>query len=282
MDLQQLQKIYPAACLHSYPAEDPAYLSLATKEGFLWLLQADLSVTEKKLLRALQSAPTPAAAVQNRPWYEALFHHQGVPKKGAFRLIQLKCPTLDKISAETLKMILPQMADFIFLSDSYGVLVETFRPDALTTEELEGVFLALDSDLNSYSRLFKGSFYADAMDFTRIFQEEEQLFLHLLTAQPQKKIFDTAAATLSFFAQANVKDSYLMQSLFAQWQDPESEKIIAALWQTQGNVSLAAKELFMHRNTLQYKVDKFQQASNLNLKNMNDLFLCYLLQSTFD
>ncbi|WP_227869161.1 helix-turn-helix domain-containing protein [Tetragenococcus halophilus] len=50
----------------------------------------------------------------------------------------------------------------------------------------------------------------------------------------------------------------------------------------QGNISSAAKELFMHRNTLQYKVDKFQEQTKTNLKKMDDLFLCYLLILTFN
>ncbi|WP_052077226.1 helix-turn-helix domain-containing protein [Tetragenococcus muriaticus] len=62
-----------------------------------------------------------------------------------------------------------------------------------------------------------------------------------------------------------------MQSLFSEWFESEFIQMIAALWKTQGNLSSAAKELFMHRNTLQYKVDKFQQQTKTNLKKMDDL-----------
>ncbi|AYW51335.1 hypothetical protein C7H83_13095 [Tetragenococcus halophilus] len=73
-----------------------------------------------------------------------------------------------------------------------------------------------------------------------------------------------------------------MQSLFVEWFNPEFIKIISKLWEMQGNISSAAKELFMHRNTLQYKVDKFQEQTKTNLKKMDDLFLCYLLILTFN
>ena len=42
-------------------------------------------------------------------------------------------------------------------------------------------------------------------------------------------------------------------------------------------MTLAAKKLYVHRNTLQYQVEKFEKSSGLNLKNMDDLVLCYLV-----
>lgn len=59
--------------------------------------------------------------------------------------------------------------------------------------------------------------------------------------------------------------------------DEDMALIISALWKHQGNISSTAKELFMHRNTLQYRIDKFYDQTNLSLKNMDDLVLAYLL-----
>ncbi|EGO7946525.1 hypothetical protein FEW58_000670 [Enterococcus faecalis] len=59
--------------------------------------------------------------------------------------------------------------------------------------------------------------------------------------------------------------------------DSELKKIIIQLWKSQGNVSTTAKSLYMHRNTLINKIEKYFLDSDLNLKNMDDLFFCYLL-----
>jgi len=72
-----------------------------------------------------------------------------------------------------------------------------------------------------------------------------------------------------------------MQALYESWFDEDVPEIIESLWNNQGNVSSAAKDLFMHRNTLQYKIEKFQTQNITNLKKMNDLFLCYLLVVSF-
>nr|WP_223156077.1 helix-turn-helix domain-containing protein [Desemzia sp. C1] len=69
-----------------------------------------------------------------------------------------------------------------------------------------------------------------------------------------------------------------MQKLKAETVfDAEFKELILAMWKSQGNISVAAKSLYIHRNTLQYRIDRFHQASGLSLRNMDDLLLCYLL-----
>lgn len=53
--------------------------------------------------------------------------------------------------------------------------------------------------------------------------------------------------------------------------------VIVMLWQEQGNLAKTAQHLYIHRNSLQYKLEKFRLASGLNVKNLNDLTLSYLL-----
>lgn len=39
-------------------------------------------------------------------------------------------------------------------------------------------------------------------------------------------------------------------------KDTDIQPIISALWKNQGNISSTAKDLFMHRNTLHYRLEK--------------------------
>lgn len=52
--------------------------------------------------------------------------------------------------------------------------------------------------------------------------------------------------------------------------------IILTLWKEQAVLTRTAQELYIHRNTLMYRLDKFQEQTGLSLKNMDDLTLCYL------
>ena len=60
-------------------------------------------------------------------------------------------------------------------------------------------------------------------------------------------------------------------------KDTDIQPIISALWKNQGNISSTAKDLFMHRNTLHYRLEKFFEQTGLSLKKMDDLIFCYLL-----
>ena len=57
----------------------------------------------------------------------------------------------------------------------------------------------------------------------------------------------------------------------------EVKEFVEALWDAHGNVSKASQKLFLHRNTLQYRIDRFAEQTGLNVKDMNDLTLCHLL-----
>lgn len=57
----------------------------------------------------------------------------------------------------------------------------------------------------------------------------------------------------------------------------DSRDLITVLWQEQGNLVQTAQRLFIHRNSLQYRLDKFYQATGLNLKVLDDLALAYLI-----
>ncbi|KFN89804.1 helix-turn-helix domain-containing protein [Tetragenococcus muriaticus] len=289
MNRQKLQEIYSDAFVHAFPTTDANYLSIAMEHSFLWIPQKYLTKTEKKLLQAISVSNTSYISSLDKEysWYNSLFSNKPVPEnKGRFRLIQVEFQNFETNDLTALqneiRTILPYTVDLLFLSKNYGIVIEAFSEEALSVEELEGVFLALDSDFNSYTRLFVGSFHSFEKDFSQLFYEEEQLFLHGLNYNIKSKVFDTASSFILFFISHDVTKSYLMQSLFSEWFESEFIQMIAALWKTQGNLSSAAKELFMHRNTLQYKVDKFQQQTKTNLKKMDDLFLCYLLIRSFN
>ena len=51
---------------------------------------------------------------------------------------------------------------------------------------------------------------------------------------------------------------------------------ITTLFMHNGNMSSAAKELHIHRNTLLYRVQRYSEETALDLKRNEDLLLAYL------
>ena len=46
------------------------------------------------------------------------------------------------------------------------------------------------------------------------------------------------------------------------------------------NVSLASKSMFIHRNTMMYKLDKLKQESGFDLRSFKDAYILYMLITT--
>lgn len=287
MTIETLQKIYPSARLNTFPTDDSAYFVFSERHQFLWIPKEDLSTTELQLLQTFSTSYKKSSHIKEHPWFHALFEHQKTPvDDGFYRVIQIEFNHFDRASLDNwnteLPNILSHLVDHFFVTEKYALLVEAYHEEALTIDDLAGVFLALDGDFNFYTKVFVGSFYEHTENFTKLLEEESQIFHENLTQSGDQKIDCLASASLAFFASRSVKESYLMQTLYHQWfDDEELRDIIFNLWRNQGNVSSTAKDLFMHRNTLQYKLDKFQQLTHGNLKKMDDLFLCYLLVTTF-
>ncbi|VML84805.1 leucine-rich protein [Streptococcus pneumoniae] len=55
------------------------------------------------------------------------------------------------------------------------------------------------------------------------------------------------------------------------------QEIILSLWENSAVLTKTAQQLYLHRNSLQYKIDKWEELTGLQLKELTDLTLCYQL-----
>ena len=177
--------------------------------------------------------------------------------------------------------MLPSVVDLFFLTEDHAVIVEKQDGANLPIEDLDGLFVALDMDFDCYSQLFVGPFHHPRHDFTTLWASESTLFKNELKTKTTSKSMDLPKVVFSLFRNGFSEYISLFRTLYLDWFEEETETIIQSLWRNQGNASSTAKELFMHRNSLLYKIDKFQTLTRLNLKNMDDLLLCYLLIDQF-
>ena len=78
--------------------------------------------------------------------------------------------------------------------------------------------------------------------------------------------------------QAGLDLTPIKESLYQLIESQDQlQDIIVALWENGAVVTKAAQQLYLHRNSLQYKIDKWEELTGLQLKNLTDLALCYHL-----
>ena len=180
---------------------------------------------------------------------------------------------------QTMETVLPNLVDCLFISSNQALLIEKRKENYYQKEELDGLFTALDDDFATFTQIFVGAFYPSEVDFTKIYREESRLFQEMLVENP-KKCLSLSDCVLYLATSQNLNQYESLKALAKIFfVELEMKDVIHALWKNQANVSSTAKDLFMHRNTLLYKMEKFQQRFDLNLKELNDLLIVYLISN---
>jgi DNA-binding PucR family transcriptional regulator len=67
------------------------------------------------------------------------------------------------------------------------------------------------------------------------------------------------------------------EAIRAVLNDPEERKTAEVFLKCNLNVNAASKELFLHRNTLIYRLEKIKERTGLDLKKFCDAFVFHIL-----
>ena len=281
MNYQEIKSLYPSSSLQTTNNHSPDNIVIPVETGFIRIPKKELTAREEELLTLLFGENK--IDKEKHSWYSFLFENKAIEQEGHYRVIQIKLSTSDfplkELWIEEIKQIFQNIVDFFFTTKTTAFLVEKKSEDYLYTNDLDGLFLALDTDFNVSTKLFVGSFHSSQHKFAEFFSEEQTIFWETATNLKCKDISNVA---MVFYSNENIKASVLLSELYTMWlKKSEMCEIIPVLWSNLGNLSSTAKDLYMHRNTLLYKIEKFYSETGLNLKEANALFLGYLLILNF-
>ena len=283
MIAKELLDWFPDGKILDQPGDKEGYLSLPLS-NYQWLLleEASLSEREKQLVALLTKQEQ---TISLNPWYSYLIEGKGQAPQN-FKKLQLVYCHLSYFQQENLTSWLEMMGtlfpncqtvlqvgaqDYIFVlqQDKY-TSVRSILMDTLEAVEYDfGVRLSIMlgqvwsqtghqalSDLIKAERdLFKNWWRQGHQGFHTF----SQLYLWSMG----ERIVDL-----------RVIKEYLHQMIVDQDQIQE---IILSLWENSAVLTKTAQQLYLHRNSLQYKIDKWEELTGLQLKELTDLTLCYQL-----
>lgn len=281
MKLSELNQLYPNGFLAQEPLKDERFFTLYFNNQWFHIPKQTITEKEKKLLLLLFPQDSLPADVVTHSWFQYLYNHQkNLPKtEGTYRIIQINLKNETPVAQEWLTHfagMFQEVDDFFFINKKQAVIIEKQAKIQYLLADIEGMLLTLESDFLVQARLFVGTFHTMTSQFIDFFKEEQHLFQ---TYQKDAiRLFSFQDVALDYLTHQAIKNSKTMQDLKISLQfDDDLNNIIKTLWQEQGNITSASKKLYIHRNTLQYRLDKFYERTGFSLKNMNDLTLCYLL-----
>lgn len=285
MNFNQLKSIYPSAFLTDDSKNDQSYLTFPYKNQWIHFDKKQLTSSESKLLYLVFNKDTTVQNLEISPskWYDFLIENNSeLPiESGVYRIIQFDIKKKDtrfdkKLWLSSFKSFFEDVQEVFFIDNHYGILIQRYSDYSIDQDETLGILQTLDDDFSTKTRGYIGQYWTISLDFKQLFKEEQTIFFNQLNKS--KQVFSLTDVALNYYASEALSKSPIIQQLKQELiSHPEIKELITAIWLNQGNISLAAKDLYIHRNTLQYRLDRFFEESGLSLKNRNDLLLCYLL-----
>ncbi|HFI0029208.1 TPA: helix-turn-helix domain-containing protein [Streptococcus suis] len=273
---KEVEGWFPQAKLSQEAGEN----SLALGDGrYLNLADADLTDRERYLLSLLSH---PQEQKPFSPWQSYLQGQGTLPQAvEAIQFIHVhlwsqKEAQLDAWQAMMTDLLPSQLAQVQLTPQDYLIVLEQgIWMDHQTV--LQDTLSALEFDFGLRLTLFVGQVWPKhvADHWHRLYQAEAQLFAHWRVRYQQSAVLSFSQLFLWGQGRAGLELSLIKASMLELIDQQDMQAIILALWAEGAVVTKAAQVLYIHRNTLQYRLEKWQDMTGLQLKDLTDLSFCY-------
>jgi sugar diacid utilization regulator len=292
--LTSLMAKYPAATTQKHlpiGKTNKKWFSLAGEDNFIGIPESDLTEKELQLLQCLFKEVTPSTTSLNTTfessqWFQFLTgegSHDLIPTKSEkqHRIVQfsfLKEVELPLLK-EALQHLVTANSTIVFLSEKSGLIVEELATSTIDEQQLESIALVLESDLFITPNFFIGQFKQVNKDFLPLFAYEKDMFEFAQQNLTKQKIH-SFVSVLPFFVLKYLPKDWKEKNFDLIYkvlsEDKELTRTIKIYLENQSNTSQTAKQLYMHRNTVQYRIDKFIEKTNIDIKSFNGALVAYL------
>ena len=276
-----LRELFPEAVVNQETGQGPEWLTLPLDGQFIHFPLEALSQREQALLNLQESQPALQSSDQD-VWHQFLVQKKGGLPTKLERVQLLYLEHGIPLSSDLLDLfygLLPHLTALVELHATRTVLVldQTipFEVEAL----IQDILPAVESDFGTKLTIFFGNSWTklQAEELRQVFDSEYQLFSDFVPLKGSEQTI--SFAKMALWARSGQRNLGAIPEKIRHYIDESKDMvdIIEAMWASQTNLVQTAQKLFMHRNSLQYKLDKFHSLSGLNLKNLDDLAFCHLL-----
>ncbi len=270
---------------------------ISQQSGFLWFItddgepfgisQSDISDEESRLLRSMfniyeNDANTPVYSSAQLKWESILSGDESTDEETFYRFVHFfsKQPITDFISfSEAVNGLFPEDA-VLLLNKNHkgGVIIETSKQEFIDTP-YEALKDMLSTDFYIDISVYIGSYHHQLAQAKETYEHEQQQFIEVKNQLLPKSVYTIADVVPQLLLQsASPVADQTLTSLLAELreEDQETLKSIKVFVECNMNVSLAAKKLYIHRNSLQYRVDKFYEKTGIDVKQFKNALTVYM------
>ncbi|MBG9981177.1 helix-turn-helix domain-containing protein [Facklamia sp. DSM 111018] len=283
--LDDIQKIFPNSQLNpKLPLDLEQYFMLPYHTDRLYIPYSELDPKTVALLNLLSQNIQVQDPNKQRSFNPVLLPFSSMVSDKPVRFLYLQ---VDKLSnafdsqlwQETLIASFPSLEKMqIFGTQHYVGSIAENKWESEQFEFLKGLLITLDDDFDIITKSILGLPVHAPLKISSHLASEFQLFYNQITSIKSQHLTLISTLLLHQISHRIVRRSEILDALQQQLLiEPENKQMIIQLFHNGGNLSQSAKDLFIHRNTLTYRIQKLFQVSGLDLHTMPDLTLAYLL-----
>ena len=283
MKYEEWLQLFPNSnILHNIPQDEKGYVIPLEENTYLQIPFDELSSRELALLEKLTKAPT-KVFTQLSPWQHYLEQEGQCPVQlDAIQfihvcLIQKNEDFNEQEWLEMMQEIFGEVLTSFSCFPKHYTIIRKADVETISTQDLQAIHATVEEDFAISMKIFIGNVWKMSEEIPGIYQAEKALFVTYLHESNKQTCLAFAPMVLWGFTQKKLDISPIPETLYAQMVQDEFPDLIEALWHERGTLTKAATRLFIHRNTLQYRIDRFGQLTGLSLKNMDALTLCHFL-----
>lgn len=289
--IKQLSKIYPSLTVQQYggSATDSAYKWFSTEDGqLIGILETELSPKDLELLAAFLTPYNPKFPVhtdEEKKWIAVVSPNgQGEADPfeltSPFRFVHFSINE-KQISPVAFKQAIQDFFDkqvpILWENDHQGVLIEqvTIEDGAISYEE---IIDPLMSDLYIKIQFFVGSIQS-SLDGVASYYQAVIDAAKTVTPYSSKAVINFTDAVPFLLIDQTQKP--LLQTirhtvLQTYKDDEETLNMLKVFVHNNLNISETAKALHMHRNSLQYRLDRFHDSTGIDVRKFHQAMAVYL------
>ena len=280
--MKDIREWFPHAEVTDQPTPPAGFVAIPLQaHQWLQLKEEELTEREKHLIAWLGSEEDLAP----NPWYQYLIDGKGeapqVIKKMQLVYCHLSHSTAEGTASwlEMMQTLLPNFRAVLQLSGQDYVLILDQEQSLEVAAILKDTVSAMEYDFNLRLSIMVGQVWGESKDgkLSSMIRTERAVFRAWIR-QGHQGVYRFSQLYLWRIEQADLDLHPIKEGLrqLIASQD-QLQDIIVALWDNGAVVTKAAQQLYLHRNSLQYKMDKWEELTGLQLKNLTDLALCYHL-----
>lgn len=281
--------------LKTYYGKDIKINETMLSEDYNWFLVEGKKVGIRKSrlhereYQLLSSILTPLHAdtfyetEKEKLWYEALYQNKDIPITSVrFLHFFTTKPTVErKEFQDALQSMFSFTTTTVWETSQNGVLIlEENIPEYILQTALD----TLETDFFISLSFFIGRHYTQTNELAHLYQWERNLFSFLSPYLSKKITYIEQLLPYQFMISLPKKEreKYTNQLLAHISNDKELIDSVKVFFQCNLNVSLASKQLYLHRNTLQYRIDKFIEKTGINIKTFEGAVAVYMAFLSLD